>query len=215
MSNGKRFGFVSLAVVAGGAALLAWLVTSSILKPPPGVLPGGSGSPVKVHGGAMAFRVTKDYTWYPNASAAAYCLGYNPQSITIDDGGGTSGSITSTTLSGSWMVVFRGALPSSPLSPSGNGIQMKPSNTPCHGGTGPSIQVTPWTANSAFYPTIVTENDRASAIRFQDTTPNVCFGPNSGMGDEDQCERLGGIDVTVSGKKTTTTCVNRECNATF
>ena len=32
MSNGKRFGFVSLGVVAGGAALLAWVVTFSILK---------------------------------------------------------------------------------------------------------------------------------------------------------------------------------------
>ena len=39
MSNGKRFGFVSLAVVAGGAALLAWLVTFSILKPRHGLSP--------------------------------------------------------------------------------------------------------------------------------------------------------------------------------
>ena len=74
-------------------------------------------------------------------------------------------------------------------------------------------------AYSTFYPTIVTENDRATAIRFQDTTPNVCFGPNGGTGggtgDEDQCERLAAIDVTVSGIKTTTLCVNRECNATF
>jgi hypothetical protein len=221
MSNEKRVGFVSVGLVGVAGALVAGLATLAIAYLDPGLLglqPIRGNSPIKVQGGSMSVSVKKSTGPWQVESVDAknnpteYCLAYAPTQISLNDAvPETSGNpiqfpTSSTGTLTAWTLTLYGADPTqNVLSPSHNGFMMQESTNPCKGATasGYALHLT-LVQNAAFYPIVKQEKDNSTAVRFEDTTPGVggapsiCSGPDGNPnGDEDGCERLSQIAVTI------------------
>lgn len=168
-------------------------------------------TPVKVRGGAMRIRTDPGLgQWLPETGG--YCLAFAPTNIALNEFvPRISGSPISLPTSGvPWTLVMYGSDPTKPaLSPSNNGLKLEANTSPCNGHTASNyaMHVT-LVNNAAIYPTIRTEVGGATSLRFEDTTPGVggtpsiCSGPNGNpQGDEDGCERLSQVVVTIGAQQ--------------
>lgn len=226
MPNGEKVGSLSIGLVGAAGALVAAVITLIIARFEPSLLGLQrirGNSPIKVQGGSMSARVDKN-TGPWQVDGAGYCLAYAPNQLSLNDTlPKISGNKTQFTTSGTtWALVLYGADPTQKvLSPSSNGIKMEETTVACNGNTASGYAIHLSLVNSAkFYPVIKQEKDGSSALRFEDTTPgvggdpSVCSGPNGNPnGDEDGCERLSQINVTIgSNSYGAYDCQTRECS---
>ena len=206
-------------------------------QPKPFAGPGDS--PVVVRGGAMTIR-TKDTTDGWVLSGAVYCT-YIPTTTGLHLYPSGVDPITSMLpaipvpptpplqLTGSWKVEVQGRkhLKGLSITPSGNGIRLRPPNSASECAPAPSgyvaIVLEKLSGNSDYYPVDSGVNEEPSskevAKRFQDITPSSdtstnCYGPNANAGsggDEDACERASKITVYTTGGPYYGRCTDGEC----
>jgi hypothetical protein len=188
-------------------------------------------SPIKVRGGAMAFRSKSQWTQETSSGQVAYYLNSaDISSITFT--GVTPPPSAPILPTGCWTMTLKGRLPANPSQESANGITIQALDGSCNPPSGyHAITLTPF-GSAGFYPEDYKPDDDGTFIeRFMDTTLDVpshgttapvpgCQGP-SGLssnvtGDEDICERMSTISLVLytgptPGSSTTYKCKNGDC----
>jgi hypothetical protein len=213
----------AMVTTAAVAALAGAAITGAVIGI---VSSNSSNSPIKIGGGAMTFRINPSSPqggW--QAEGNGFCVPFSPKSIVFD--GDWHGNPTAPGLSKlGWSLVLNGGQPQTdPAPPSGNGIKVDENTTACNGklDNGFALHLSPLNQTSAFYNTfsfsIRHETNGYQIVRFEDLTPGgSCTGPNPnapgapGSGDEDVCESLSQMTLTVNGSnKGPVTCDSQEC----
>ena len=184
---------------------------------------GASNSPIKIGGGAMTFRIDPSGSqggW--QAEGTGFCVPFSPGSIKFEGDWHGNPAPPGIAKQG-WSLVLNGGRPQTdPAPPSGNGIRVDENTTACNGklDNGFALHLSPLNQTSAFYNTfsfsIRHEGNGYQIVRFEDLTPDgSCTGPNPnvpGTGDEDICESLSQMTLTLNGSsKPPVTCDSQEC----
>lgn len=197
---------------------------------------GGTNMPLKVRGGSMTVRTADSDGWQDVTTVPAspqFCTNVNPSYIELT--GVTPGAavppgpvplvISKIPLNFVWQIDVVGRSPGG-ASVSGNGIRLTSQSSGCPTGSSSSsvLLSTQSGGNSAFYPneSALTESNTHSK-RFMDTTAATATHPGcqsspSSAGDEDLCERISKVTLTLTppsgGTQITYTykCPNGECS---
>lgn len=221
MSPAKTFSVSAMAInTVVTAVVVAALVWAALRLAAP------ANSPIKIGGGAMTFRIDPSGSqggW--QAEGNGFCVPFSPASIKF--GGDWHGNPAPPGISKQgWSLVLNGGRPQTdPATPSDNGIKADENNTPCNGklDNNFALHLSPLNQNSAFYNTfsfsIRHETNGYQIVRFEDLTPGgSCSGPNpnapgtAGSGDEDMCESLTQLTLTVNNSaRPPVTCDSQEC----
>jgi len=198
--------------------------------------PANASSPIKVGGGAMTFRIDPTKTpqnlgWQieikdANGNPTGYCAVYEASNLKLD--GDWHGNPTAPGLAKQgWSLTLNGADPTTdPPTASPNGIMVVEDSSPCNGAAGsggfalhlkPIINTPSGFYNTFSFP-IRHEANGYQGVRFEDMSPK-CAGPSpvlsTATGDEDACERLTAMTLTVGAKTLSSNCDSRECEIEF
>jgi hypothetical protein len=227
-------------LLGGGLIALAMLIAGKldIAKLAGTHSSGNPSSPIKVRGGSMTFR-SKNSLWIAqnvptpsSGSASGYCASVDDISfIELDDVVGVPPAsppygvpTTFTNISKDWTLSLNGK-----ENNGADGIEMwARTSFTCQGqtGNGPAMLLIPLTGTSGFYANSIDDVGKDHSERFADNyvdnsvsppkTP--CLGPNNNnTGDEDACERIKTLQLTLSSSDATPrvynyTCPNGECS---
>jgi hypothetical protein len=216
MSDGKRFGVLSVAlltavgVLVGGAVV--YVIGGAFFAPQ------GTNPPIKVGGGAISFQSESSSDPWTIDGNGGYCSKFAPTQIEAHAAGENDGKANSAKIGSGvpWTIVFQGADPAT-RKPSGRGIQATGNDSSiCSGG----VHLTTLAQSGFyFYPKLLATASGLSIARFRDMSTSSCAGPNNSndptgpptSGDEDVCEQLTEIDVTVGPPNNPTTQFSVAC----
>lgn len=225
METNKQFSFTHVVLAGTGGVLLTAIVVlilakaglfekiESLFGPSKG---DQTNTPIVVQGGAIRFQSNGiDWAEGPkdaNGNVTQYCAGGVDISRLKLSHVSPTPATNPITLTSDWSLQIQ-----ADNSQTSGGITLSAhanQSCPYGGGGSPSIQLTP-TGIGGFYSTRDEDGDGWYNVRYRDMSGQLqCAGPNGNgeKGDEDVCERIKSIQLTVNGATNTYNCPDSRCS---